>query len=77
MGRIYKVHEAQADLLHMLDQVAAGEEIIIARQGRLLARIVPIPTGRQPGRLKGCINLGDDFNAPLPPETIARFLNAE
>lgn len=61
------VHEAKTHLSRLLDQVQAGEEIILARSGKPCARLVPIeptPPVRRPGRLKGCID--QSFFDPLP-----------
>jgi antitoxin (DNA-binding transcriptional repressor) of toxin-antitoxin stability system len=56
--------------------VAAGEEIVIAKAGKPVARIVPV-TGRRPERVLGIdtghVVIGDDFDAPLPDEMLAGF----
>jgi prevent-host-death family protein len=48
------VHDAKADLSHLLDRVEAGEEVVISRAGKPVAKLVPIPAvqPRMPGRLK-------------------------
>ncbi len=71
------VHEAKTHLSRLLVRVEAGEEILIARAGRPVARLVPArrPHGRrQPGRFVGKGRIASDFNAPLPPEVLAGFL---
>jgi len=71
------VHEAKTHLSRLLVRVEAGEEILIARAGRPVARLVPTrrPRGRrQPGRFVGKGRIATDFNAPLPPEVLAGFL---
>ncbi len=73
MTKIYNVHEAKTHLSRVLERVAAGEEIIIAKHGTPVARLVPIVPGRRPGRLKGRVTVGKDFDAPLPPEIGAPF----
>jgi prevent-host-death family protein len=71
---ILNVHQAKTHLSRLLDQVAKGEEIVIAKSGRPVARLVAIPdTPRRPGRLKGKIWIADDFDAPLPEELAAAF----
>jgi len=71
------VHEAKTHLSRLLERVAAGEEIVIARSGRPIARLVPFtPEPRKPGRLKGKIRIAPDFDAPLPEE-IARAFRGE
>jgi prevent-host-death family protein len=64
------VHEAKTHLSRLLQRVEAGEEVVIARGGDPVARIVPIAPKRprKPGRLKGSVRLGEDFDAPLPEE---------
>ena len=68
------VHQAKTHLSRLLERVAEGEEIIIAKSGRPMARLVPMPSEpRRPGRLKGKIRMADDFDAPLPEEIAAAF----
>ena len=62
---IGSVTEAKAQLSMLLERVCAGEEIIIARAGRPIARLVPYQSGRvprKPGDLKGRIRMADDFD---------------
>ena len=67
--KIVNVHEAKTQLSRLLESVEAGEDIVIARAGKPVARLVRVPEGaRVPGRLKGRIRIADDFDAPLPPE---------
>jgi prevent-host-death family protein len=68
------VHHAKTQLSQLLERVAAGEQIVIARNGKPIAKLVPYtPEPRQPGRLKGKIHLTPDFDAPLPDEIVAAF----
>lgn len=64
------VHEAKTHLSRLLQRVEAGEEVVIARGGHPVARIVPVAPKqpRTPGRLKGSIRIGDDFDDPLPED---------
>lgn len=64
------VHEAKTHLSRLLQRVEAGEEIMIARDGTPVARLVPLSAKlpRVPGRLKGQIVIADDFDDPLPDE---------
>jgi prevent-host-death family protein len=70
------VHEAKTHLSRLLERVEAGEEVVIARSGHPIARLVPIgPTRpRVPGRLKGAVIVADDFDSPLPEELWASEL---
>ena len=68
------VHEAKTRLSKLLEQVEQGEEIIIARNGHPVARLVPMPTRRRrPGRLRGKVVLRRDFDAPLPATLRSAF----
>jgi len=69
------VHETKTRLSQLLRQVAAGEEVIITRAGKPVARIVPIEqrASRQLGRDRGLFEVPDDFDAPLPDEVIEAF----
>lgn len=68
------VHEAKTHLSKLLARVERGEEIIIARNRRAIAKLVPLPTDRrEPGRLRGKIRIGRDFDEPLPKEIEAAF----
>ena len=55
--------------------VAAGSEIIIAKAGKPLAKLVAFrdTVRRKPGRAKGLVWISDDFDAPLPPDLQAAF----
>jgi len=71
------VHEAKTHLSRLLEQVEAGEEIVLARNGKAVARLVPIGrTERRPGGMKGRIRIRRDFDAPLP-EHIAKAFRGE
>lgn len=63
---------AKAHLSKLLERVAQGEEVMIARSGEPVAKLVGLkPAKRKPGRLKGRIRTAADFDAPLPPEIAA------
>ncbi|MDR2187354.1 MAG: type II toxin-antitoxin system Phd/YefM family antitoxin [Azonexus sp.] len=74
--RSVNIHEAKTRFSRLVEAVAGGEEIIIARAGVPAARLTPIArqkTVRRFGSLKGQIRIADDFDAPLPDEIIAAF----
>jgi prevent-host-death family protein len=74
--RAVNVHEAKTHLSRLLERVAAGEEIVIARNGKPVAKLVGIQEDSSPrtfGSMRGQIKLADDFDAPLPPEILAQF----
>jgi prevent-host-death family protein len=58
------VHEAKTHLSKLLERVEAGEEIVIARNGKPVAKLVAVPARkpREPGALKGRIWIADDFD---------------
>ena len=75
-AKIVNVHEAKTHLSRLLRRVAAGEEIVIAKAGTPVARLVPAGEPRRErvlGTEKGRIRVAEDFDAPLPPEVLAAF----
>jgi len=65
------IHEAKTNLARLLVRVELGEEIILARGGKPVARLVPMDRKSEKRRLgsaAGEFQTPDDFNAPLPPE---------
>jgi prevent-host-death family protein len=63
------VHEAKTHLSRLLDRAHAGEEIIIAKSGEPYARLVPLrdrQPKRQPGTLKGLVQVTESYWDPLP-----------
>lgn len=71
------VHAAKTHLSRLLARVEAGEEILISRAGKPVARLVPVRAARgrrRPGRFAGRGRISDEFNSPLPPELLAAFL---
>ena len=69
------IHEAKTHLSRLLAQVEAGEDVVIARNGKPVARLVPCepPARREFGVLKGRIKLDDSFFDPLPEEELAAW----
>ena len=69
----YNVHEAKTQLSKLLERAHAGEEVIIAKNGKPFARLGPLqaPEPRRPGLLVG--KLGDEFFEPLPEEELAAW----
>ena len=65
------IHEAKTHLSRLLERVAMGEEVIIAKAGKPVAKLVAIPSERPRFRLgsaRGEFVVPDDFNDPLPKE---------
>ena len=71
----FNVHEAKTHFSKILARVESGEEVVIAKAGRPIAKVVPIrnKTKRVPGRWAGKIWIADDFEAPLPDELLDAF----
>jgi len=68
------MHEAKTTLSRLVDRVAEGEEIVLARNGEPVALLSPLkPVRRRPGRLKGRIHMEADFDGPLPPAVLETF----
>ena len=70
------IHEAKTHLSRLLKDVAAGEDVVIVRAGRPIARLVPIgpPMGaRVLGSQKGEFTIPEDFDAPLAADILAEF----
>ncbi len=68
------IHQAKTQLSRLLERVAAGEEIVIAKSGKPLAKLVPFhEVIRQPGRLKGKMRIGRNLDASLPEPLAAAF----
>jgi len=65
------IHEAKTHLSRLLERVAMGEEVVIAKAGKPVAKLVAIPSERPHfmlGSAKGEFVVPDDFNDPLPQE---------
>ncbi len=70
------IHEAKTHFSKLIERVRLGEEVIVAKAGTPIARLVPVqapPKQRQPGSARGQIEIGDDFDAPLPPDIAEAF----
>lgn len=70
------VHSAKTHFSSLLAEVEAGEEIIIAKAGKPVARLMPLQKNdfrRSFGALKSHIHMKDNFDDPLPPEMAKAF----
>jgi prevent-host-death family protein len=70
------IHEAKTNFSKLLQRVALGEEITIAKAGVPVARLVPVKSAqseRPLGLYRGQIWMADDFDAPLPDDILASF----
>lgn len=69
------IHEAKTHLSRLVERAAGGEEIVIAKAGRPIARLVGLRPAqkRQLGLLAGKVEIPDDFDAPLPDGILRDF----
>jgi prevent-host-death family protein len=75
MTKSVGVHEAKTHLSRLLEDVVAGEEVIITRRGEEVAKLVPPrrPSVRRLGVDRGRFVVPEDFDAPLPDDLLAAF----
>jgi len=70
------IYEAKSKLSKLINQVIAGEEVVVTKSGKPVAKIVPLEKpiqDRKPGSAKGKIIIADEFDAPLPDGIIEEF----
>ena len=76
MSTTVNIHEAKTHLSRLLEKVSQGEEVVIAKSGRPVARLVPVmerPLRRLPGSAKGTLWVSEEFDDPLPEEILEHF----
>lgn len=73
--RSVNIHEAKTHLSRLLEKVSKGGEVLIAKAGKPLARLVPAGPRRKRrlGALEGRFKVPGDFDAPLDEETLKTF----
>ena len=74
------LYQAKARLSHLVDRALRGEEVVITRHGRPVARLVGARASRAPrklGALRGKVRVAHDFDAPLPGAVQAAFEGRE
>ena len=71
MARKVNIHEAKTQFSQLVDRAHAGEEIVVAKDGKPWARLVPLAprAGREPGLLRG-LRIDPAFDEPLPDEEL-------
>lgn len=70
------VHQAKTHLSKLLERVRLGEEIVVAKAGKPVAKLVPFESpvaDRKPGSARGKFVISDDFDAPLPDDILKDF----
>lgn len=75
MTATVNIHEAKTHLSKLIERVRLGEEIVIAKAGEPVARLVPEKPRkpREPGSAKGQIWIADNFDDPLPDDLLDLF----
>lgn len=71
-----KIHQAKTQLSRLLVRVSAGEEVVIAKAGKPIARLVPFSRpsrDRVAGQDRGRLEIAEDFDAPLPEDILRTF----
>ncbi|MBN1906825.1 MAG: type II toxin-antitoxin system prevent-host-death family antitoxin [Deltaproteobacteria bacterium] len=72
----YKIQDVIDKFPQLIKDVESGQDVIISREGKPLARISPVKSCEfkiQFGVLKGKIKVSEDFDAPLPDEVLSGF----
>jgi prevent-host-death family protein len=70
------IYDAKTQLSKLVDQAAAGKDVVIARGGKPVARLTQLGAPKRKlkfGRLKGKVKIAADFDAALPDEVLAQF----
>lgn len=76
MAHVYNMHDAKTQLSRLAERAAQGEQIVIARNGRPVAKLIRFEEDLEPRRLglwKGQVSLRDDFDDPLPEDARRSF----
>jgi prevent-host-death family protein len=63
----FSIHEAKAKLSRLIEKASAGEEVVITRSSKPVARLVPL------GKVKGKLVVGPEFFEPLPKSELQTF----
>ncbi|HEY8946041.1 MAG TPA: type II toxin-antitoxin system prevent-host-death family antitoxin [Polyangiaceae bacterium] len=73
MTKIVNMHEAKTNLSKLVEEAERGEDILLARSGKVVARIVALPPARsrELGQWKGKVRMAEDFDAPLAEDELA------
>ena len=76
MTRTYNIHEAKTHFSKLIEKARLGEEVIVAKAGKPVVRLVPVDApkkNRQPGSARGLFTMSDDFDDPLPEDMLKAF----
>jgi prevent-host-death family protein len=73
---VVNIYDAKTQLSKLIEQAAAGKDVVIARGGKPVARLTRLDAPRRRlkfGVLKGKVRIAGDFDAALPDEIVAQF----
>jgi prevent-host-death family protein len=73
---IINIYDAKTQLSKLIEQAAAGKDVVIARGGKPVARLTRLDAPKRNlkfGVLKGKVKIAEDFDAALPDEVVAQF----
>jgi prevent-host-death family protein len=76
MNKIVNIHAAKTQFSKLVERAEAGEEIVIARAGKPVARLMPLDSAKPPRRFgawRGLVEIAEDFDADLPKEVLDAF----
>jgi len=77
---LVNIHEAKTNFSKLINQVLKGDDIVIAKDGHPIIRLIPYTESvneRHGGQLKGLLQIHDDFDAPLPDDLLKQFYQDE
>ena len=78
--KISNIHEAKSQLSKLIESALAGEEIVIAKAGKPLVKLIPYQEDKQlrnPGGWEGKVVMNDDFDDELPVEILQSFIGED
>ena len=78
--KISNIHEAKSQLSKLIESALAGEEIVIAKAGKPLVRLIPYQEDKQlrtPGGWEGKVIMSDDFDEELPTDILQGFMGED
>ncbi|GAB4525781.1 MAG: type II toxin-antitoxin system prevent-host-death family antitoxin [Pleurocapsa sp.] len=78
--KISNIHEAKSQLSKLIESALAGEEIVIAKAGKPLVRLIPYQENKQlrtPGGWEGKVIMSDDFDEQLPDDVLQGFIEED
>jgi prevent-host-death family protein len=73
--KLVNLHAAKTHLSRLVDDAATGQDVVIAKAGKPMVRLVPVRPAKRTGfgDLKGRIAIAEDFDAPLPDDVLRAF----